>query len=147
MPRPTKFRRVEFMPGVNYFKPAGVPLVQLEEVNLAIEELEAVRLKDIEGLEQEECANRMGVSRPTFFRILNSARYKIADALISGKAISISGGCYQLANQKVFCRKCGNEWQQEQQGEACPSCGSADLVYPKNRPGRGRCRHGWRGKE
>lgn len=106
MPRPPKWRIVEFLPDVTYFKPAGVPLRQLEEVILTVEELEAIRLKDLEGLEQEECAERMGISRPTFFRIINSARSKIADALVKGKAIRIEGGKYQFSpgrNRRGWC--------------------------------------------
>lgn len=142
MPRPPICRRVEFLPGVTYFKPAAVPLRELEEVVLAVEELEAIRLKDKEGLEQEDCAARMGVSRPTFVRILNSARDKVADALVNGKAIRVEGGYYHLADPKVRCRRCGHEWEPEQGGtKACPRCGSEELAGQS--PGRGRCRrHG-----
>ncbi len=96
MPRPIKFRRIGFKPHVNYFKPAGVPLAQLEEVVLTMEEFEAIRLKDVEGLEQIEAAKKMDISQPTFNRILCSARKKIADALINGKAIRVEGGTYQF---------------------------------------------------
>jgi len=149
MPRPPKYRRVEFMPGINYFKPAGVPLRQLEEVVLAVEELEAVRLKDMEGLEQEDCAARMGVSRPTFFRILNAARGKIAEALIVGKAIRVEGGCYRLAEQKMRCRQCDYEWEPEaEETESCPKCGSKKLEGAVFGRGQGRCRRqGWQGRE
>ncbi|MTI79316.1 MAG: DUF134 domain-containing protein [Firmicutes bacterium] len=95
MPRPPKCRRVGFVPEVTYFKPAGVPLVNLEEITLTVEELEAIRLKDLEGLEQEDCADKMNVSRPTFHRILVAARNKIALALVEGKAIRIEGGHFQ----------------------------------------------------
>jgi len=94
MPRPVKCRRVGFIPGITFFKPAGVPLVSLEEVVLTMEESEAIRLKDFLDLDQEEAAKKMGVSQPTFNRILNSARKKIADALVNGKAIRIEGGEY-----------------------------------------------------
>jgi len=93
--RPFKCRRISFLPGTTYFKPAGIPLRFLDETTLAVEELEALRLKDIEGLEQEEGAREMGVSRPTFQRILGRARRKIAEALIEGKAIRIDGGAYR----------------------------------------------------
>ncbi|WP_406676647.1 DUF134 domain-containing protein [Neomoorella carbonis] len=145
MPRPPKCRRVEFIPGITYFKPAAVPLRQLEEVVLAVEELEAIRLKDIEGLEQEECAARMRVSRPTFFRILGAARSKVADALINGKAIRVEGGVYRLAGAKARCEECGHEWEPEKDdNETCPRCGSTEIFSPAPTPGRGRCRrHGW----
>ena len=66
MPRPVRCRRVNSIPEVTYFKPAGIPLRTLEEVRLSVEEAEAMRLKDLEGLEQEEGAERMSISRPTF---------------------------------------------------------------------------------
>lgn len=89
MSRPLKQRRVLFDPRVVYFKPRAVPLSVLEEVNVSIDELEALRLCDLERLEQIEAAKKMHVSRSTFQRILASARRKIAQALIQGKAIKI----------------------------------------------------------
>lgn len=89
MARPTKPRHVSFVPGVLFFKPAGVPLRDLEVTLLGLEELEALRLKDEEGLDQEECAQHMRVSRPTFQRILVSARRKVAMALTHGRAIRV----------------------------------------------------------
>jgi predicted DNA-binding protein (UPF0251 family) len=96
MARPRLCRRVRFNPGVTYFKPRGIPLVHLDEVILNVDELEAVRLKDLEGLEQEECAGKMNISQPTFHRMILSARKKIADAIIKGKAIRIEGGNYRF---------------------------------------------------
>ena len=75
-----------------YFKPRGVPLSMLDEVILTIDELEAIRLKNIEGLEQIKAARKMKVSQSTFQRILSSAYKKISDALINGKAIKIVCG-------------------------------------------------------
>ena len=89
MPRPCINRRVRFNPNADYFKPAGIPMRSLEEVQLSLAEAEAVRLFDVEKLEQKLCAEKMEVSQPTFSRILDSARKKIADALIKGKAIRI----------------------------------------------------------
>jgi len=97
MPRQSKCRRVEFLPGVTYFKPAGMPLRTLKEVQVSVEEAEAIRLKDLEGLEQEQGAERMNISRPTFQRVLASARQKMADALLNGKAIRIEGGNFKIA--------------------------------------------------
>ncbi|MEW5921513.1 MAG: DUF134 domain-containing protein [Bacillota bacterium] len=96
MPRPPKMRKIAFLPHLTFFKPAGVPLKYLQEISLGFEELEAIRLKDLEGLEQEACAVRMGISRPTFHRIIVQARQKLARALIEGKAIRIEGGNYRL---------------------------------------------------
>jgi predicted DNA-binding protein (UPF0251 family) len=96
MVRPRLCRRVRFNPNVTYFKPRGIPLNRLEETILNVDEFEAVRLKDLEGLEQDECARKMNISQPTFHRLVLSARKKIADAIINGKAIRIEGGNYRL---------------------------------------------------
>ncbi len=106
MPRPPKSRKVAFVPHLTYFKPAGVPLKHLKEECLGFEELEAIRLKDLEGLEQEACAKRMGISRPTFHRIISSARAKVARSLVEGKAIRIEGGNFQLALGRLQCQQC-----------------------------------------
>lgn len=89
MPRPRIFRRIRCRPCVFYFKPQGVPLSQLEIIELTLEELEALRLKHILNLEQVEAAKRMGISQPTFQRTLSSAYKKISYALIKGCAIQI----------------------------------------------------------
>jgi predicted DNA-binding protein (UPF0251 family) len=95
MVRPSRCRRVNLKPNVTYFKPRGIPLMQLEEVILQVDEFEAVRLKDLEGLEQEECAKKMNISQPTFHRLVLSARKKISDAIVNGKAIKIEGGNFK----------------------------------------------------
>ncbi|HEX79296.1 MAG TPA: DUF134 domain-containing protein [Dehalococcoidia bacterium] len=97
MPRPQKCRRVAFLPRAHYFKPSGIPLRALDEVVLHIEEAEALRLKDLDGMEQEGAAIKMNVSRPTFQRVLAAARQKIADALLNGKAIRIDGGNFEVS--------------------------------------------------
>ena len=90
MPRPRIKRRLRFSPNATYFKPRGVPLSSLEEVELLPDELEAIKLYDVDRLKQTEAASKMKVSQPTFARILSSARIKIANAIIYGKAIRIS---------------------------------------------------------
>jgi len=75
-----------------YFKPAGVPLRMLEDVALSLDEVEALRLADLKALHQKPAAEQMGVSRATFGRIVESARRKVADALINGKALRLGGG-------------------------------------------------------
>lgn len=109
MPRPSKCRRVEWLPHQTYFKPAGIPLKDLSEVTITVEEMEAIRLKDLEGLEQQACAEKMQVSRPTFQRIISGARAKIARALVEGKAIRVQGGNFKVAQRKFICGKCGQE--------------------------------------
>ena len=89
MPRPYKIRRVMGTPNSSYFKPAGIKTIDLEESVLAEDEFEAVRLKDLLNLEQKECAEKMNISQPTFHRLISSARKKIADAIVNGKAIKI----------------------------------------------------------
>ncbi len=89
MARPIKPRKILFNPEVVYFKPRAVPLSTLKEINLTMDELEALRLCDLKDLEQEEAANKMKISQSTLGRILISARRKIAEALIEGKAIKI----------------------------------------------------------
>jgi predicted DNA-binding protein (UPF0251 family) len=96
MPRPKRFRSVRFQPNTTYFKPSGIPVRELEESVLTVDEFEAVRLKDLEGLQQEAAAKKMNVSQPTFFRLLDSARKKLADAIVNGKAIKIEGGVYKM---------------------------------------------------
>lgn len=97
MPRPRICRRVGSLPEVNFFKPAGVRAVELKEVVLTLGEYEAVRLKDLEGIDQDEAAKKIGVSQPTFHRLVMSARKKIAEALVRGKAIRVEGGHYKVA--------------------------------------------------
>lgn len=96
MPRPRKFRKVWFEPNVTYFKPAGVRVIDLDESILTVDEFEAIRLKDLKGLDQEEAAKKMNISQPTFNRLVTSARKKIADAIVHGKAIKIEGGMYKM---------------------------------------------------
>jgi len=98
MPRPKRCCRVEGEPAASYFKPRGIPMTALEETTLGLEELEAIRLKDLESLDQQDAAARMDISRPTFQRVLAAARAKIADALVNGKALRLEGGNYQLAS-------------------------------------------------
>ncbi len=90
MPRPRRPRLIQCTPAADYFKPRGIPLRMLEEVVLELDEVEAIRLADGEGLYQEQAARQMGVSRQTFGNTLDSAHHKLADALLHGKALRIS---------------------------------------------------------
>lgn len=89
MTRPRLSRSINFNPSVTYFKPQGVPMYSLEIIELSLEEAEAIRLKNIEKLDQTECAKIMLTSQSTFQRILALAYNKISDAIINGKAIRI----------------------------------------------------------
>ena len=134
MSRPFKCRRVAYMPGVTHFKPAGIPLRSLEEVRLSVEEAEALRLKELEGLEQEQGAEKMNISRQTFQRVLASARQKVADALLNGKAIRIEGGNFEISPRRFRCAN-AHEWEMpvetvaEVASHLCPAC-NAPAVEP-----------------
>jgi len=144
------------MPQITYFKPAGIPLALLKEVCLSVEEAEAIRLKDLEGLEQEECAQRMHISRPTFHRVLESARKKVAESLINGKAIRIDGGNFGMATSRFQCDDAGHQWDVPFETMtanpplACPVCNSPNIqpVYPTGigfrRGWRRHCGRRWR---
>ncbi|MFC1998396.1 DUF134 domain-containing protein [Chloroflexota bacterium] len=148
MVRPKKNRLISNMPDVTYFKPPGIPLRFLDEVCISFEETEAIRLKDSEGLDQTKCAEKMGISRSTFQRIIQAARQKIAEALLNGKAIRIEGGHFDIAMRRFRCRD-GHEWDTKVGTAAievavkCPVCGDPDVtpatdMGPSFGGGRGR---------
>ena len=141
--RPKKVRLVEFVPPVQIFKPMGVPRYGLQEIVLSLEELEAIRLKNLERLEQEECALRMSVSRPTFQRILNDAYEKIARMLTEGLALRVEGGTYKLV-ERHECPRCQHELTVPLQTDdtpqkqiVCPECQNVTM-QPLRRRGRKR---------
>lgn len=152
MARPTKWRRIENIPTIPYFIPSIIEVAEIPENILKLEELEAIRLKDLEGLEQGECAERMEVSRPTFQRILLSAREKIADSLVNGKSIHIEGGNFTQNICPVRCLDCGKEWMESfenlesiKTGEfSCPACGSVRLICEQTCKGKFCRRNCWR---
>ena len=131
MGRPSCPRRVAAPPPFSYFKPAGVPVTSLEEVALGVDEFEALRLADLEGLYQDEAAHRMGISRATFARIVEASRRKVAEALVHGKALRIAGGPVAFAGERRFrCEACGHQWSAPfgtGRPEGCPSCGSGEF--------------------
>lgn len=152
MARPTKWRKIEHIPVVPYFVPSDREIDGVETNVLLLEELEAIRLKDLEGLEQAECAERMEVSRPTFQRILLSAREKMADSLINGKSIHIDGGNYTRNICNVICNDCNTEWKESfeklldiKEGKyVCPTCGSKNINCVKKCKGKFCNKHCWR---
>ncbi len=130
MVRPQKSRLVMIDPLINYFKPRGVPMVDLKQVQLTVDELEALRLADLLGMSHEEAGKQMEVSRATFGRIIEKARKTVADALIHGKAINVEGGNYKrvdpTANRVFLCDQCQCRWEEPPgtgRPEKCPSCG------------------------
>jgi uncharacterized protein len=146
MGRRQMWRKVSFIPPITYFKPVGKALAAPGEVNLLIEEAEAIRLKDLEGLEQEGCARKMNISRTTFSRVLDSARQKVADALLNGKAIRIEGGNFEMSVRRFRCIS-GHEWEVPFETmistppELCPECETPSIM-PLLPPGMGRGRGG-----
>lgn len=135
MPRPPKKRRIKNIPYIRFFKPAGIPGRELKEVLLSFEEVEALRLKDVEGLNQQESAEKMNVSRPTFQRILAKAHKKVAGALLKGEALRFEGGDYELEKGRYRCKECSAEFilkhkkehkrsRKHHGSKLCPECGS-----------------------
>lgn len=132
MVRPQKSRRVAFNPEISYFKPRGIPMFDLEEVRLTVDQREAIRLSDLQGMSHEEAGRHMGVSRATFGRIIQQARRAVADALINGKAINVEGGSYKLVSTTRFfqCEHCNHEWEEPLgtgRPACCPSCKTDDF--------------------
>ena len=133
MVRPKKHRMVAFNPEISYFKPRGIPMHDLPEVRLTVDEREAIRLADLQGMSHEEAGRQMHISRATFGRILQQARKIVADALINGKAINIEGGNYKMADQvrSFMCDKCDYRWAEPLgtgRPENCPKC-NYKIVY------------------
>ena len=133
MVRPRKDRYVAFNPEVSYFKPRGIPMFELEEIRLTVDEREAIRLADLLGMAHEDAGRQMGVSRATFGRIVQQARQKVADALINGKAINVEGGNYRIiTGPRIFkCAGCGHQWEEPRgtgRPEKCSGCGD-DKFY------------------
>ena len=114
MPRPVKCRIITEMPNHIAFKPVGFPMEELEKVILSLDEYESLRLADFEELYQEIAAEKMNVSRQTFGNIVKSARKKVAEALITGKAILIEGGDVTILNKP--CPRCRKNMK------SCPKC-------------------------
>ena len=148
MARPRRIRRIFFQPNVTYFKPAGVPMVNLQEAILSFDELEAIRLIDLEEMEQNKAGKKMNISQSTLSRLLKTGRKKLADAIINSKAIKIQGGNFKMVMPRgrgrgagrmggplaagpggiCKCPKCGYEEPQIRgqpcMNKKCPKCGS-----------------------
>ncbi len=127
MPRPIKPKLVKETPKATLYKPRGIPAAQLEETLLRIEELEALRLVDLEGMYQEDAAQSMGISRQTLQRMVTEARSKLVEALYAGKALRIEGGTYilQEGSGKYRCGRCGQPvsgYGRRRRGWRCPTC-------------------------
>jgi predicted DNA-binding protein (UPF0251 family) len=151
MSRPRKIRRVGFIPNVCCFGPFGIPKRKMEEINLTVDETEALRLKDLFGFTQEEAAKKMKVSRITFQRMLISARKKASDALVNCKAINIKGGDFKMVKEqmrKFKCEECQNKWEVPfgtgKRGieMECPKC-KCKHIHRTDKGGHGCGRQPW----
>jgi predicted DNA-binding protein (UPF0251 family) len=142
MARPIKCRKVQFLPKTTHFVPLDKEREEVEDIVLRVEELEAMRLKDIEGLTQQQCADEMNISRQTFQNIIDSGRKKVALALTKGKAINIKGGNYALSCCKFKCKSCNNTYDMNYIKDKiiCPFCNSNKVICKgKNKSCKGMC--------
>lgn len=122
MPRPRKSRKICNPPKMSGFKPFGLALCKLESVRITFEEYESIKLINYESLSQEQAADLMKVSRPTFTRIYNKALKTISIALIEGKALVIEGGDYELESEWFKCKKCFKLIEGIENHIKCESC-------------------------
>jgi uncharacterized protein len=126
MPRPKCCRHIGAMPGKTFFQPEGAAPSSFEAVLLTLDEYEAIRLADLEGLYQEQAASRMNVSRQTFGRIVEAAHRKLADVIVNGKALRIEGGPVSLAGTAPArcprCRRALSFICGERNEPSCPHC-------------------------
>lgn len=145
MARRPNCRRVGCIPRSKCFKPAGIPVSDLEQLNLTVDEFEAIRLADLQGLYQDQAAEEMNVSRQTFGRIIESARRKIAQALVEVKALVIEGGDIEMCDSREFkCYSCQHTWNVPFgicRPTECPECKSEDLHRTGTDCGTGRACH------
>jgi uncharacterized protein len=134
MPRPCKLRSVDCNPSVRGFRPCSGAVHEGEKVSLSLDELEAIRLADHEGLYQEQAAGRMNVSRQTFGNIIASAHKKVADFLVNSKHLVVEGGTVEIKKCSFVCDVCGHTWSMrcgsEKPGE-CPQCKSKEFNCAK----------------
>ncbi|MGE0089712.1 MAG: DUF134 domain-containing protein [Bacteroidales bacterium] len=141
MPRPQNNRTVHEPPIFTDFKPIGVKGVSLESVTISLDEFEAFRLADHLGLSHEEAADEMDISRPTFSRLIEQARKKIADFIMNGKLLSIDGGNVHFRNNIIKCQSCGHMFRTNFTDiiTECPACQSKNLLNLAGGFGHGKC--------
>ena len=122
-------RWIEQPPNVTFFKPGGVPRRMLKTITLAVDEYEAIRLADYKGLDHLQAAEKMAISRPTFTRLIDKARQKIAMAIVDGMELVVEGGNIEFRNSRRRCMDCGEELIRPVHKEMkdCPQCGSENI--------------------
>ncbi len=128
MPRPKRFRRIFCKPAIRCFRPDLGDDIEERSIEITLDEFESIRLKDYHNVRQNKAAEIMGISQPTFNRILNSARKKLAEALVESKTIIIKGEDYITDKKRYKCKICGFEWYSPtKEYEECPDCGSEEI--------------------
>jgi len=139
--RPEKERLVHKPPIFTEFKPIGIAVKYLEEIQLSLDEYEAFRLADHLGLSHEEAADEMEISRSTFTRLIEKSRKKIAEFIINGKYLSIDGGNIHFRKNIISCQDCGYMFNINFQTsfDKCPECHSGNLVNLAGGFGHGKC--------
>ena len=143
MPRPQDNRIVHEPPLFSEFKPMGARGRNLEQILLTLDEFEALRLADFNGLTHAEAADEMEISRSTFTRLIEKARKKIADFLIQGKLLTIEGGSIHFRNNIIHCQDCGHMFKTNIDNAIteCPACHSKNLLNLAGGFGHGKCCH------
>ena len=141
MPRTEKDRIVHTPPLFTEFKPIGIPVQELVSVVLTLDEFEAFRLADYNGLSHAEGAEEMGISRSTFTRLIEKSRKKISDFIIEGRVLSIDGGNVHFRNNIIRCQDCGQMFKTTIHKEVaeCPHCHSSNLLNLAGGFGHGKC--------
>lgn len=129
MRKPYRQRRVSAPPEFQFFKPSGIPRRELQTITLSIDEYEAIRLADHRGLEHKEAAQKMNISRPTFTRLIEKARKKVAIAIVDGMELAIQGGNVDFVKNHHRCRNCGETHTTKAREivDECPDCGSTNV--------------------
>jgi predicted DNA-binding protein (UPF0251 family) len=151
MARPEKFRIIKSPPVFHSFKPAGISIRQLEHIYLSLSEYEAIRLADYEKLDHAEAAKLMEISRPTFSRLIEKARKKVATFILEGHVLSIEGGKIHFSENLIKCMDCGFIFRFgiEKEIKKCEKCSSENISNFAMKFGHGRCcsnrqSRGWR---
>lgn len=141
MARPRNNRIVKIPPIFNEFKPVGVVGRDLTKIYISLDEYEAVRLADKLGMSHLEASEEMNISRSTFSRLIESARNKIAEFIITGKMLTIEGGNIHFTKNIIKCFDCGHMFNIniDEHIEKCPECNSKNLINIAGNYGHGRC--------
>jgi predicted DNA-binding protein (UPF0251 family) len=126
---PYRKRRIHQPPNFQNFKPTGIPRKILKTLTLTVDEYEAIRLADYHGFEHLQAAEKMNISRPTFTRLIEKARHKIAQTIVDGKELVVEGGNIEFQNTLRRCRDCGDEQlsPSHKNIDDCPECGSGNI--------------------